>query len=110
MDRAYRPPARMAGLFGDAAIDDRDYSPLPDNIRSVQPGGGVCYQIEMAWGRWRRWYLKRFRRAYVEQMLGLRRGDPSGAPHELLDPRDLKYASNQCSAHWLPEDDPFRWR
>jgi phosphatidylserine decarboxylase len=28
----------------------------------------------------------------------------------LLDPRDLKYASNQCSAHWLPEDDPFRWR
>jgi phosphatidylserine decarboxylase len=76
----------------------------------VQPGGGVCYQIELAWGRLRRWYLKQFRAAYVERMRSLRRGDATGAPHEILDPRDLKYCSNQCTAHWLPEDDPFRWR
>jgi phosphatidylserine decarboxylase len=43
-------------------------------------------------------------------MAELRRGDVAGAPHEILDPRDLKYCSNQCTAHWLPEDDPFRWR
>lgn len=84
--------------------------PLPDNIRSVQPGGGKCYSIELAWGRWRRWYLKRFRPGFVAKMAALRRGDASGAPHEILDPRDLKYCSNQCTAHWAAEDDPFQWR
>ena len=24
---------------------------MPENLRSVQPGGGVCYRIELAWGR-----------------------------------------------------------
>jgi phosphatidylserine decarboxylase len=91
-------------------IAESFYPPLPDNIRSVQPGGGFCYQIELLWGRWRRWYLKAFRRGYVRRMQAKRRGDPTGAPHEILDPRDLKYCSNQCTAHWLPEDDPFRWR
>jgi phosphatidylserine decarboxylase len=83
---------------------------LPENIRSVQPGGGVCYSMELAWGRWRRWYLRRFRRGYVRRMAQRRRGDAAGAPHEILDPRDLKYCSNQCTAHWAPEDDPFLWR
>ncbi|MEX2170949.1 MAG: phosphatidylserine decarboxylase [Pirellulales bacterium] len=85
-------------------------SGLPDNIRSVQPGGGVCYRLELAWGRWRRWYLKHFRPSYVARMELLRRGDVTGAPHEVLDPRDLKYCANQCTAHWLPDDEPFRWR
>ena len=85
-------------------------APLPDNIRSVQPGGGKCYQIELAWGRLRRWYLKTFRPDYVERMDVLRRGEVEGAPHEILDPRDLKYCCNLCTAHWEPEDDPFRWR
>jgi phosphatidylserine decarboxylase len=84
--------------------------PLPINIRSVQPGGGKCYSIELAWGRLRRWYLKRFRRGYVARMAALGRGDATGAPHEILDPRDLKYCSNMCTAHWAPEDDPFQWR
>ncbi|HEY1784650.1 MAG TPA: phosphatidylserine decarboxylase [Pirellulales bacterium] len=84
--------------------------PLPDNLRSVQPGGGVCYQIELAWGRWRRWYLKRLRPRYVEQMAALRQGDPQGAPHEILDCRDLKYCRNQCTCDWEPVDDPFGWR
>ena len=62
---------------------------LPENIRSVQPGGGVCYQVELAWGRLRRWYLKRFRASYVKRMESLREGSIKGAPHEVLDPRDL---------------------
>lgn len=85
-------------------------APLPDNIDSVQPGGGKCYQIELAWGRLRRWYLKTFRKGYVDRMATLRRGDSEGAPHEILDPRDLKYCCNLCTAHWTAEDDPFRWR
>lgn len=84
--------------------------PLPENLRSVQPGGGKCYALELAWGRWRRWYLKTFRRGYVRRMAELRHGDTAGAPHEILDPRDLKYCRNQCSAFWDAADDPFAWR
>jgi phosphatidylserine decarboxylase len=76
----------------------------------VQPGGGKCYQLELAWGRVRRWYLKCFRPGYVARMASLRIGDTTGAPHEILDPRDLKYCSTQCEAHWRPEDNPFAWR
>lgn len=84
--------------------------PLPGNITSVQPGGGACYQIELIWGRWRRWYLKRFRPGYVQRMASLRRGNCDGAPHEILDPRDLKYCRNQVTCFWNEADDPFRWR
>jgi len=80
------------------------------NLRGVQPGGGVCYRIELAWGRWRRWYLKHFRPRYVARMAASRQGSLEGAPHEILDPRDLKYCRNQCTCHWRPEDDPFAWR
>jgi phosphatidylserine decarboxylase len=84
--------------------------PLPANIRSVQPGGGVCYSIELAWGRWRRWYLRRFRRAHVERMARRMTGSTEGAPHDVYDSRDLKYCANQCTAAWPREHDPFAWR
>ena len=84
--------------------------PLPANIQSSQPGGGLGYRVELAWGTWRRWYLRNFRRNYVRRMAERRQGDPSGAPHEILDPRDLKFCRIVCTAHWRPEDDPFRWR
>jgi phosphatidylserine decarboxylase len=83
---------------------------MPENIKSVQPGSGVCYRIELAWGRCRRWWLKRFRGGYVKKMADLRQGSTDGAPHELLDPRDLKYCRNQCTASWPRESDPFAWR
>src|SRR5262245_33087078 len=84
--------------------------PMPANIRSVQPGGGTCYAVEMAWGRWRRWWLRTFRRGYVQQMAELREGNDAGAPHPVLDPRDLKFCRNLCSARWSPEHDRFAWR
>ena len=84
--------------------------PLPENFASVQPGGGLCYRIELAWGRLRRAWLKRFRPAYVRRMAALRRGDATGAPHEIFDPRDLKYCRNRCLCSWDAADDPFRWR
>jgi phosphatidylserine decarboxylase len=84
--------------------------PLPENIGSVQPGGGFCYRIEMAWGRWRRRRLKRFRPGYVRRMADRRRGSDAGAPHEILDPRDLKFCRNRCACDWAAADNPFRWR
>ena len=84
--------------------------PMPANIPSAQPGGGVCYRIELAWGRWRRWWLKHFRPGYVRRMAALAAGRRAGAPHEILDPRDLKYCRKQCDCRWDEADDPFRWR
>ncbi len=84
--------------------------PLPDDFVSAQPGGGVCYRLELAWGRWRRWWLKRFRGGYVRRMAELRRGNPDGAPHEILDPRDLKFSRNRCQCDWDQAHDPFGWR
>jgi len=84
---------------------------LPDNIQGVQPGGGKCTFIELTWGRLRRWYLKKFRAGHVRKMENLRCGDlPDDLPHEVLDPRDLKFIRNLTEAHWKPEDDPFSWR
>jgi len=84
--------------------------PLPDNLGSVQPGGGFCYSLELAWGRWRRRWLRAFRPGYVRRMAERRTGSADGAPHEILDPRDLKYCRNRVECDWRPEDDPFRWR
>ncbi len=101
-------------MSSSSTIEPAAAVPLPDNIQSVQPGGGRCYAIELAWGRWRRWWLKTFRRGYVRRMAEKRRGPEGaispGAPHEILDPRDLKYCRNRCQAYWDAADDPFRWR
>ena len=84
--------------------------PLPENIHSVQPGSGFCYRVELAWGRLRRCWLKAVRSGYVKRMDELATGSAEGAPHEVLDPRDLKFCRNLCTKRWRDEDDPFRWR
>jgi phosphatidylserine decarboxylase len=84
--------------------------PLPDNFHSVQPGGGFCYSVELAWGCFRRFWLKTFRRGYVAKMAERRQGSVEGAPHEILDPRDLKFCRNFCTCEWDAADDRFAWR
>ncbi len=103
-------PRSLAMSRIDSPVQRLDPEPLPDNLLSVQPGGGFCYSLELAWGRWRRWYLQTFRRAHVERMAAARRGSDDGAPHPILDPRDLKYCRNRVACDWAPADDPFRWR
>jgi len=92
------------------ARDRAEPEPLQENIRSVQPGGGLGMEAELLWARWRRCYLRGLRPGYVRRMARLRRGDSNGAPHEILDPRDLKFCRNQCTAHWAEADNPFAWR
>src|SRR5437870_4871169 len=77
---------------------------------SVQPGGGHCVGLELAWGRLRRAYLRRFRPGYVRRMAALRQGACADCAHDIIDSRDLKFCRNVCG-HWFrPEDDAFRWR
>ena len=89
--------------------------PLPleamdPQLRWIQPGGGVVCQLELAWGYWRRFWLKTFRPGYVRRMAATRQGTANGCPHEVLDPRDLKFFRNQPGYSWDRANDPFRWR
>jgi phosphatidylserine decarboxylase len=77
---------------------------------SVQPGGGTCLAIELAWGRLRRRYLRLLRPGYIRSMLALRQGDCPNCPHDIIDPRDLKFTRNVCGFWFRPEDDRFAWR
>ena len=84
--------------------------PLDPQITSIQPGGGDVMEVELAWGRLRRWYLKTFRKGYIEEMACVRRGTENKAPIEILDPRDLKFYRNLGGYAWDKKDDPFAWR
>lgn len=67
-------------------------------------------RLELAWGYVRRWVLKRFFPGYVARMQALREGQDTGYPHEVLDPRDLKFYQHRPGYFWRPEHDPFAWR
>ncbi len=84
--------------------------PMDPQLTTVQPGGGVVIELELAWGNFRRWYLKTFRSGYVARMKELRQGDKNACPHEVLDPRDVKFFRNQNGYYWDEKDDPFTWR
>jgi phosphatidylserine decarboxylase len=66
--------------------------------------------LELAWGRLRRARLRRFRPGYVARMLAKRQGHCPNCPHDVIDPRDLKFTRNVCGYWFRPEDDSFRWR
>jgi phosphatidylserine decarboxylase len=66
--------------------------------------------LETAWGRLRRGWLRRFRPRYVARMRALRQGECPDCPHDIIDPRDLKFTRNVCGYWFRPEDDAFRWR
>ncbi len=84
--------------------------PMDPQLTWIQPGGGVICQLELAWGYVRRFWLKHMRPSYVAEMLAKRKGGFNGCPHDVLDPRDLKFFRNQGGYYWEPQDDPFRWR
>jgi len=97
--------ARIAILLRMATV-----LPSPVFPPSVQPGGGLCMRIELAWGKWRRSLLRRFRPGYVRRMLEKRQGECPECPHDIIDPRDLKFCRNVCGYWFHPQDDRFQWR
>lgn len=76
----------------------------------VQPGGGLCHDIEAAWGRLRRGWLRLVRPRYVRRMTALRQGTCEGCRHDIIDSRDLKLCRNVCGFTFRREDDRFLWR
>jgi len=79
-------------------------------ITSAQPGGGLCMSIELAWGRFRRSFLRRFRPSYVKAIQARRQGTCANCPHDIIDSRDLKFQRPVCGYSFRPEDDAFAWR
>jgi len=79
-------------------------------ITSIQPGGGFCFELERAWGKLRRGYLRLFRPRYVECMREKRQGQCPGCRHDIIDSRDLKLYRNVCGYWFRAEDDRFRYR
>jgi phosphatidylserine decarboxylase len=71
---------------------------------SVQPGGGWCVNLELAWGRLRRACLRRFRPGYVRRMLEKRRGSCADCSHDIIDVRDLKFCRNVCGYSFDGQD------
>jgi phosphatidylserine decarboxylase len=43
-------------------------------------------------------------------MADKRQGECPHCPHDIIDPRDLKFCRNVCGYWFRPEDDAFRWR
>src|SRR5262245_48964823 len=86
--------------------------PLPpaQTPASAQPGGGGVVRLELAWGRLRRALLRTFCRGYVRRMAERRQGECPDCPHDIIDPRDLKYSRPACGFWFRAKDDPFAWR
>jgi phosphatidylserine decarboxylase len=84
--------------------------PVAAPISSTQPGGGLFMSLELAWGKFRRLWLRLCRPGYVRRMAERRQGQCPNCPHDIIDPRDLKYYRNVCGYHFADEDDPFHWR
>jgi len=82
----------------------------PRKPDSVQPGGGWCQRLELAWGYWRRFWLRTFRSGYVRHMTEVRQGECPGCKHKIIDSRDLKYYRNVCGYWFHAKDDAFLWR
>jgi phosphatidylserine decarboxylase len=66
--------------------------------------------LELAWGRLRRAFLRGFRPGYVRSMAAKRQGFCEGCPHDIIDARDLKFWRTACGYWFREEDDKFSWR
>ncbi|HEX4589813.1 MAG TPA: phosphatidylserine decarboxylase [Gemmataceae bacterium] len=88
-------------------------TPLPaaESPTSVQPGGyGFFVRCELKWGHFRRAALRRFFPITLAYWRSRRQGVCSNCPHDILDPRDLKFVRNVCGYHFRPEDDHYAHR
>src|SRR5262245_9437141 len=85
--------------------------PPAETPQSVQPGGyGFFVRCELAWGRFRRAVLRRFRPGHVAHWRRLRQGECPGCSHDIIDPRDLKFIRNVCGYWFRPADDVYASR
>ncbi len=91
-------------------MNDLSLPTTPQTPQGVQPGGGFCFSLERVWSVSRRMILRAYFPGYVRRMELKRQGSCPNCPHDIVDPRDLKYMRNVCGYWWKPEDDRYAWR
>jgi phosphatidylserine decarboxylase len=91
-------------------MDPKDPEVGTAPIKFIQPGGGFCFSLEMAWGRFRRAVLNSFFPSYTGKMRALRLGSCPDCTHNIIDSRDLKLFSNVCGFYFDPDTDPYAGR
>jgi phosphatidylserine decarboxylase len=62
--------------------------------------------IELAWARFRKFWLRKLCPGYVQSMQAKRLGDCPVCPHDIIEPRDLKFTRNVCGYSFPPDVDP----
>jgi phosphatidylserine decarboxylase len=89
-----------------------DVSSCPaERPSGTQPGGhGFFTRCEIAWGRLRRWFLRRFCPRHVSAWRKRRLGDDPTFDADVIDPRDLKYIRPVCAIEFRKEDDIYARR
>lgn len=110
MTSAVENRVQSAPIAIEASHPSERPEPMPDNIRSIQPGGGMIQSLELIWGRWRRRFLHLFYPDYVQLMQSRLKGDPNSVPVEVIDSRDIKLFKNVARCWFEPRDDLFLWR
>lgn len=111
--RGGRRPLARDSLVSYPSLMTPPIQPTPTReapITCIQPGGGFCFSLESAWGRFRRGVLRAIFPGYVRRMAALRQGACDNCPHDVIDPRDLKLVRNVCGYRFAPHDDAFAWR
>ena len=82
--------------------------PPPETPKGVQPGGeGVFVRMELAWGRLRRAYLRRFRPAHVARWQARHFDGETPAPRNVvvsLQADTLIVSGDAMEARWWPLD------
>ena len=91
-------------------MDPKDPEVGTAPIHFIQPGGGFCFSLEIAWGKFRRAILNSFFPAYTGRMRALRLGSCPDCNHNIIDSRDLKLFSNVCGFYFDPDSDPYAGR
>src|SRR5262245_25856381 len=84
----------------------------PQEVRSVQVGGGPLAAVALFVGHVRRVLLRRFCPRYVERLRNARTGSCPDCAHDVLDGRDLVWVQNVCGYELPPRlrVDAFRDR
>ncbi|MBJ7432735.1 MAG: hypothetical protein JHC56_15475, partial [Gemmataceae bacterium] len=68
-------------------MDPKDPEVGTAPIHFIQPGGGFCFSLEIAWGKFRRAILNSFFPAYTGRMRALRLGSCPDCNHNIIDSR-----------------------
>jgi len=83
--------------------------PTPQKTHERATGGGTCMALELAWARFRKFWLRLLFPGYVQRMQTRRVGECPSCTHDIIDSRDLKYTRQRLRILFSSEDDRYAY-